>query len=199
MNVKNLVIVVILGITIYSCKKSTTVPFSAADQAINDNVELVKYLQTHYLNTTDGGLYTIENGETPLMNSVETKVIDSGSITYKLYYLKIADGVGVAPTKTDSVLVSYTGMLLDSTVFDSKPGLIWVPLSGAIRGWSEGLPNFKTGTKVINADESFDYVNYGNGYLFIPSGLGYGNVAQGYIPENSPLIFQISLKDIKQK
>lgn len=198
MNVKNIVIVLILGIAIYSCKKSSTVPFNAADQAAADDVSLVKYLETHYLNTTDGGLYTINNGEAPLMNSVQIQLIDSGSIVYKLYYLKIAEGVGVSPTKTDSVLVNYTGMLLDSTVFDSRQDLTWVLLKNTIRGWGEGLPNFKTGTKVINPDESFEYTNYGKGFLFIPSGLAYGNKVASLIPENSPLIFQISLKDIKQ-
>jgi FKBP-type peptidyl-prolyl cis-trans isomerase FkpA len=42
----------------------------------------------------------------------------------------------------------------------------------------------------------FYYENYGEGYLFIPSGLAYGNRAQSIIPQNSPLVFKIELHDV---
>lgn len=172
--------------------------FDAAAQAIVDDEALIEYLQTHYLNASDGGIWTITNGETPLANIVDFKEIIKDDINYKLYYLKQTEGSGFAPTTADSVLTTYTGMLLDSTVFDSRSTLTWFSLTSVISGWSYGFTNFKGGDLVVNADESFFYENVGKGILFIPSGLAYGNTLQSVIPNNSPLVFQITLQDVNK-
>ncbi len=197
MKFKNLFFILAVSTVIFSCKKDDdNVSFDAAKQALEDDVTLIEYLQTHYLNESDGGIWTIKNGETPLMGQVETQNITKNEISYKLYYLKQAEGVTISPSRADSVLTTYTGMLLDSTVFDSSSLLIWMPLTGVIDGWAYGFTNFKGGTKVVNTDESFYYENTGKGYLFIPSGLAYGNIGQSVIPSNSPLVFQITLNDV---
>ena len=43
-----------------------------------------------------------------------------------------------------------------------------------------------------------NYINYGQGLIFIPSGLGYFAQSSTLIPEYSPLIFKISLFTIKK-
>ena len=199
MKFNKLLITIAISIVLFSCNKSdNSTSFDAAQQSIDDDATLVEYLQTHYLNDTDGGIWTITNGETPLMDQVGTQNITQNDIDYKLYYLKETEGVGASPTRADSVLVTYTGMRLDSVVFDSRSSITWLSLTQVIDGWSYGFTNFNGGTKVVNADESFQYQNYGKGYLFIPSGLAYGNVNQFTIPNNSPLIFQITLQDVNQ-
>jgi len=196
MKFKNLFFILALSAVLFSCgKDNTTVVFDAAQQAIDDDATLVEYLQTHYLND-DGGIWTIKNGETPLLEQVDVQNITNNEISYKLYYLKQSEGVTISPSRADSVLTTYTGMLLDSTVFDSRSTLVWLPLTGVIDGWSYGFTNFKGGTKIVNEDESFYYENYGKGILFIPSGLAYGNSGQSFIPPNSPLVFQITLNDV---
>jgi len=187
-----------MGIIVFSCKKDDvdTVDFDAAGQALIDDELLIEYLQTHYLNDDDGGIWTITDGETPLMGQVEVQNITKDEISYKLYYLTQTEGVASSPSRADSVLTTYTGMLLDSTVFDSRSSLIWFSLTGVVDGWGHGFTNFKGGTKIINEDESFTYENQGKGILFIPSGLGYGNIGQSYISPNEPLIFQITLEDV---
>jgi len=70
-------------------------------------------------------------------------------------FLKLTEGVSIAPKRVDSVLTTYTGMLLDSTVFDSRSTMLWMPLTGVIDGWAYGFTNFKGGTKILNSDESF--------------------------------------------
>lgn len=183
---------------IFSCSNDNDKEvFDAAQQALDDDTTLIEYLQTHYLNEADGGIWTIRNGETPLMDQVETQNITKDDIDYKLYVLKQNEGTTVLPTRADSVLTTYTGMLLDSTVFDSRLNLTWLPLTDVIDGWSYGFTNFKSGTKIINEDESFYYENSGKGILFIPSGLAYGNLGRTSIPPNAPLIFQITLNDVK--
>jgi hypothetical protein len=172
--------------------------FDAAAQAILDDEALTEYLQTHYLNDDDGGIWTITNGETPLTNFVDVQQVIKDDITYKLYYLKQSEGSNFSPTTADSVLTTYTGMLLDSTVFDSRSTLTWFSLTSVIPGWSYGFTNFKGGNLVVNPDESFYYENVGKGILFIPSGLAYGNSLQSVIPNNSPLVFQFTLQDVNK-
>ncbi|MDP3313217.1 FKBP-type peptidyl-prolyl cis-trans isomerase [Lutibacter sp.] len=199
MKFKNFGLLILLGIAIFACKKDDVkVNFDAAQQAIEDDAALVKYLETHYLNAVDGGIWTIKNGETPLMSQVQVQNITKDDIDYKLYFLKQSEGVSFSPTRADSVLTTYSGMLLDSTVFDSSSNRLWLSLTNVIDGWSYGFVNFKGGTKVIRPDESFYYENYGKGILFIPSGLAYGNSFQSIIPQNSPLIFQITLRDVNK-
>ena len=195
MNFKNLIAFTLLVSLLFSCSNGTTVePFDHAAQALTDDEALITYLQTHYLNAEDDGIWTITDGETPLMDQVEVQNITSNDIDYKLYYLKQVEGVAFAPSRADSVLTTYTGTLLDSTVFDSRSTVMWMSLTSVIEGWSHGFTNFKGGTKVINPDESFYYENYGKGILFIPSGLAYANIPQVTVPENSPLVFQITLQ-----
>ncbi len=197
MKFKNLFFILAVSAVIFSCKKDDdNASFDAAKQALEDDVTLIKYLQTHYLKESDGGIWTIKNGEIPLMEQVEVQNITKNEISYKLYFLKLTEGVSIAPKRVDSVLTTYTGMLLDSTVFDSRSTMLWMPLTGVIDGWAYGFTNFKGGTKILNSDESFYYENTGKGYLFIPSGLAYGNSGQSVIPPNSPLVFQINLLDV---
>jgi FKBP-type peptidyl-prolyl cis-trans isomerase FkpA len=100
-----------------------------------------------------------------------------------LYYVISTQGTGVQPSAASSVTVKYKGYLKDESVFDqSNNGGLTFPLSGVIKGWQEGIPLFKKG---------------GKGILLIPSALGYGSNAQGKIPANSVLIFDIELLDVK--
>lgn len=204
MKFKNILFILAVSTVIFSCKNDDNDDsFDAAKQALEDDVTLIDYLQKHYLNEADGGIWTIKNGETPLMEQVEKQEVTYNDVTYNLYVLKQNVGATVSPTKVDSIYFTYTGMLLDSTVFDSKTNFSWniganpTTLDMLIPGWQYGFTNFKGGNVVINADESFDFEDYGKGILFIPSGLAYGNNAQSVIPENSPLIFEISLKSVK--
>ena len=200
MKIKNIVSILIIGFAILSCgSDSSSSNFDAAAQSLIDDASLIEYLQTHYLNDDDGGLYTIKNGESSLMNHPKLNVqnILKNDVSYKLYYLTQEPGETIAPTKADSVYTTYTGMLLDSVVFDSTSSAIWLSLTDVIDGWSYGFTNFKGGNRIVNPDESFYYENFGKGVLFIPSGLGYGNLAQGgLIPASSPLIFQITLREV---
>lgn len=200
MKLKSLLFIAVLSITFFSCGGDDSTDsednFDHAAQALIDDADLIEYLQTHYLNEDDNAIWTITNNETPLMDNVEEQTVVKDDINYKLYVLKQVEGAGVSPKSSDSVLVTYAGMLLDSTVFDSSSNRVWFSLTSFIEGWAYGFTNFKAGTKMVNPDESFDYENSGEGYLFIPSGLAYRNSVQSVIAENSPLIFKVTLKDV---
>lgn len=111
----------------------------------------------------------------------EVKVTESG-----LQYEVLVEGKGEKPTATSTVKVHYEGTLIDGTVFDSsyqrgKP--IEFPLSGVIKGWTEGLQLMPVGSKYK---------------LYIPYQLAYGERGAGAsIPPYAALIFTVELLEIK--
>ena len=101
-----------------------------------------------------------------------------------LYYVITNPGTGVQPTATSNVTVAYKGYFTNGSVFDqSSAAGISFGLNQVIKGWTEGIPHFKTG---------------GNGILLIPSSLGYGNNTNGPIPGGSVLIFEVKLISVNQ-
>jgi FKBP-type peptidyl-prolyl cis-trans isomerase len=98
-----------------------------------------------------------------------------------LYVYTEKEGSDEKPTLENFVTISYTGYLLDGTVFDGTEGeAVTFPLANLIEGWQEGIPNFGRG---------------GKGKLIIPPSMGYGERASGPIPANSVLVFDIEVFD----
>lgn len=93
-----------------------------------------------------------------------------------LAYKVIHQGYLRYPNNSSVIRVSYTGKLIDGTVFDS--GLYFNYLSSAIKGWQEGIRLMRGGAHFI---------------FYIPAELGYGEDGTGSIPPNSTLIFDVKL------
>ena len=102
-----------------------------------------------------------------------------------LQYEIITNAEGSKPTEFNKVTCHYHGTLIDGTLFDSsvkrgQPATF--PLSGVIKGWTEGLQLMGTGSKWR---------------FFIPPHLGYGDRQVGsHIGPNSTLIFEVELLSI---
>jgi FKBP-type peptidyl-prolyl cis-trans isomerase FklB len=101
-----------------------------------------------------------------------------------LQYEVLTDADGPKPSASDRVTTHYRGTLIDGTQFDSsydrgQPATF--PLNGVIAGWTEALQLMSPGAKWR---------------LFIPPELAYGERAQGPIPANSTLIFDVELIEI---
>ncbi len=111
----------------------------------------------------ENGLYTTESG---------------------LKYEKLDTGDGAQPQRGQTVMVHYTGMLEDGTVFDSsrernRPFSFRIGVGQVIRGWDEGVGMMHVGDRWK---------------LIIPPELGYGDRgAGGVIPPNATLIFDVEL------
>ena len=94
--------------------------------------------------------------------------------------------VGTGPTVVsgDTVTVRYVGTLTNGTQFDAGTLTFRVGSGSVIKGWEEGLPGMRVG---------------GTRRLTVPPRLGYGSQANGPIPANSTLVFDIVLLAIAGK
>ncbi|MDC0580047.1 FKBP-type peptidyl-prolyl cis-trans isomerase [Bacteroidia bacterium] len=101
-----------------------------------------------------------------------------------LQYKVLTAGDGELPTAEDTIVVHYTGKLIDGTVFGSsiKRGEpIKVQTSSEIKGWGEALLMMPKGS---------------TWELVIPASLGFGDRDMGPIPSNSVLIYEVNIVDI---
>jgi FKBP-type peptidyl-prolyl cis-trans isomerase len=99
----------------------------------------------------------------------------------------VKEGSGTVVKSGDTVTVHYTGALAkDGTIFQSSLDMgqpVSFGLDQVIKGWTQGIPGMKVG---------------GTRRLVIPANLAYGNQAQGNIPANSDLVFDVELIKIGQ-
>jgi len=119
-------------------------------------------------------------GDDPLARNARARgvVVTASGLQYKV----IAPGKpGAAkPTDADVALVNYEGKLLNGTTFDKSQQPTPMPVTGVVPGFSEALKLMPEGSK----------------YRFwMKPALGYGDKANGPIPANSTLVFDVELLD----
>ncbi len=118
-------------------------------------------------------------------NPIVKELRDTGTVA-DLRTEDVASGAGDPAKKGDTVTVHYTGVLPDGTMFDSSrdrgtPFSFTIGAGQVIQGWERGIAGMKAG---------------GRRLLVIPPSLGYGGTANGKIPANSTLIFDVELISI---
>jgi FKBP-type peptidyl-prolyl cis-trans isomerase FkpA len=102
-------------------------------------------------------------------------------------------GTGADATNGRVLTVNYTGWLYDASKGDQKgaqfdssigrsPFAFTLGAGQVIRGWDQGVSGMKVG---------------GLRRLVIPPSLGYGSVANGPIPANSTLVFEVELLGVQ--
>ena len=208
---------IVVLISLYSCKKEEEIvpPRDVAEQATEEEIKLEKFLSSHFYNYEQ-----FESSDIPLEISIDTitspnqektalinqvtkqfvkvKTSSGDLIDHPIYTLIAKEGSGQSPSRADSTYVSYKGMLLSKSQFDSSLEPIWFDLTAVVRGFREGLGLFKSGEFTVDQNNVATFSNYGQGIIFMPSGLGYYNNNSGSIPEYSPLIFIINLYLVKK-
>ena len=107
-----------------------------------------------------------------------------------MLYEVLTAGDGAKPTSPNStVVVHYTGTLIDGTKFDSSVDRgtpTTFALNQVIKGWTEGL-------QLMNAGSKYRF--------YIPPELAYGSDARPGSPigPNSTLIFDVELIEVKEE
>jgi FKBP-type peptidyl-prolyl cis-trans isomerase FkpA len=111
----------------------------------------------------------------------------STKTTSGLYYRDIVVGTGALVTTGQTVSVHYTGWLTNGTQFDTNgpndtPFPFVLGTGNVIVGWHLGIAGMRVG---------------GQRQLIIPPSLGYGAQANGKIPGNSILVFNVTIVSAK--
>jgi FKBP-type peptidyl-prolyl cis-trans isomerase len=118
-------------------------------------------------------------------NLTDSVTKTSSGLYYRITKKQPVDSLLI--TKGKRVFVRYEGRLLNNTIFDSNlnssTAFRFTPGNGSvIKAWEEGILYFRKGEE---------------GYLYLPSGLGYGNNPQSKIPANSCLRFFIRVTNVE--
>jgi FKBP-type peptidyl-prolyl cis-trans isomerase FkpA len=121
------------------------------------------------------------------LDGYSAAAFDAASVT-ELQKEVLVQGEGAELKTSDTVNVDYFGWLPDGTIFDSskKSGKVTpidLPLTGVIKGWTEGLTGEKVGSTIK---------------LTIPADKAYGAQGQGSIPANTPLTFILTIHSVKE-
>ena len=209
----------LLAVSLSSCgsdDNNTTEPEELRDfleQSITDDALLVDYLSNHFYNYEDFpraddtevtiSIDTISGDnadKTPMIEQVQQLSVpitdENGAVTnHTLYYLVAQQGSELEkkPSIVDSTYVSYRGELLTGTIFDQRNTPIWFDNIRVVSGFRYGLQNFAPGTFSQDTDGTISFRDYGQGILFMPSGLGYYSSPQGLIPAYAPIVFTVSV------
>ena len=120
--------------------------------------------------------YSTEN-DLEIQEYIKDNNLNATKTASGLYYVITDQGNGAKPTSSSSVTVNYKGYFTDDHLFDQGQNVTF-NLNQVITGWSEGLTYF-------NEDAQ--------GWLLVPSHLGYGSSGSSTIPGGSVLIFSIHL------
>ena len=120
--------------------------------------------------------YSTEN-DLEIQEYIKDNNLNATKTASGLYYVITNPGNGSKPTSSSNVTVNYKGYFTDGHLFDQGQNVSF-NLNQVITGWSEGLTYFNEDTQ---------------GWLLIPSQLGYGSSGSSSIPGGSVLIFSIHL------
>ncbi|MDD3662715.1 MAG: FKBP-type peptidyl-prolyl cis-trans isomerase [Candidatus Pacebacteria bacterium] len=166
-----IIVIIFIGLIVYTL----SMPKPESNLELNNSEkESLKLNEDNIMNTNTNG--RMLQDFTPVGEVSELEKID----------LVVGDGDEVK--EGDTVSVHYTGAVAGTgEIFQSSKDFgtdpITFPLSGVIRGWTEGIPGMKIG---------------GTRRLVIPSEMAYGsNPPPGSgIPANAALVFDVELVDI---
>jgi FKBP-type peptidyl-prolyl cis-trans isomerase FkpA len=115
----------------------------------------------------------------------------TGSAPYSATDIRL--GTGTEATTGKRLTVNYTGWLYSATATGNKgnqfdtsvgraPFTFTLGAGQVIKGWDQGVAGMKVG---------------GQRRLVIPPELGYGSQANGAIPANATLVFEVELIDVQ--
>ena len=182
------------------------------DQYTKENDSIIEFMKTHFYNYEDFTSLSSNSSielvidtiagdnlnKTPIFNQVTTlsiNLIDENDevVPHNMYYIINREGSGANPSVADSVFVSYKGLTLGNTSFDNRKNPVWLDNTSTVRGFGEFSSLLKRGDISTNPNGTYDFNNFGIGFVIMPSALGYYENSTVSLAAYSPLIFQINL------
>ena len=184
-----------------------------SEQLAIDDALLVDYLSSHFYNYQDfprseNEIVSIEidtiSGDNankiPLIDQVQqisVPLTDANNeiINHTLYYIVAQQGSELErkPAIVDSTYVAYKGELLSGYKFDERVSPVWFDNASVVSGFRYGLQHFAPGTYSVNESGIIRFQDFGQGIIFMPSGIGYYASGLAAIPNYSPLVFSVSV------
>ena len=191
-----------ISLIFFSCKKDSEEdnvepPRDMAEQYIVENDSIIEFMQTHFYNYED--FVNLNSNETTEF-IIDTIAGDNAS-KISLYDQVSTIEIDVKDEndniiKHNSIYVSYKGFLFNNKTFDSRKTPVWLEAKNLVKGFKEFIPNLKRGEIIINNDGTYEFKNFGIGFVIMPSGLGYFQNGTTIIPAYSPLIFSVDMMTI---
>jgi FKBP-type peptidyl-prolyl cis-trans isomerase len=196
-------------------------PRDYATQYAAEKAQIEMFLKSHYLifdtdynvempvitnSATQISIWDHQEGSGQTDYTLTSKLCIVNGISYTVYYISFAEGVGDMPTKYDNVKVAYRGWRPDEVdatkaakQFDYDPyPQNFLNLQGVIEGWQEIMPLFRAGVyNNVPSPNPADYTDYGAGVMFLPSDLGYYDGSRTNIPAYSPLFFSFKMYEVQ--
>lgn len=128
-----------------------------------------------------------DDGDKATLNPSEFGVYDKYKSNQTGLMAEISPGTGTEAVAGKKLSVNYRGWLTNGQVFDqnidtAKPFTFTLGAGSVISGWEQTIAGMKVG---------------GERLLIIPPAAGYGSIAQGPIPANSVLIFDVKLLKVE--
>ncbi len=178
-NAKRVVILMAVGGFIFSSAALTIlalVESNNPDSAAQQQADLLKQIQEQQK----------EAAPKEALPGHSAAPFDAASVT-ELKVETLTEGDGPAATAESTVSANYFGWTSDGKIFDSSSAggvaaPVDFPLSGVIKGWTQGLTGVKQGSTVK---------------LLIPAEMAYGATDNGDGRPFGPLAFIIELKSVK--
>ncbi len=175
---KNVLILIVLGLGLASCNSSSNTKARPGDEKV-DKAIVASNLYQYYVSNPQ----TIQDKDNnTLIAYAVDKNMDCKRTPNGVYYTVEKAGNGENFILGSKVSADYSGYLLDGTKFDSsydRGQPLKFNVGRMIQGWNEWLMEVNSGTKST---------------LLIPSHMAYGKRGFGNsIPPDSPLVFEVEV------
>lgn len=134
---------------------------------------------------TSCGTYSdddLKKFDSEIQSYIKKKNLDLKPSGSGLYFKITEEGEGDFIQYNDIVSFTYTGTLLNGEQFDKQSSPVEFKVNQLIGAWKEIMSSLKKGGKAT---------------LIAPPQLCYGDKELDDIPENSILIFEMEVKDVK--
>lgn len=132
-------------------------------------------------------------------NLVNVKEVKDPVSGITIIWQELSDS-GITISNGDTASVNYTGRLLNDRIFDTSIESVARANNLYTESRKYSPLKFRLGIALLIPGFEFGVLQLQKGdkaTVFIPSLFGYGNQANGNIPANSPLIFEMELVEVK--